>query len=42
MQTLKKLRLELAGQIETMLEELFALRDEDRNQQSCVRSLLTQ
>ncbi len=42
MATLKKLRLELSGKIESMLEDLFALRDEDRNQQSFIRSVLTQ
>lgn len=39
--TLKRYRAEIADQIETMLETLLALRDEDRNQQSWWRRLLT-
>jgi len=39
--TLKRVRGEVATRIEAMLETLQALRDEDRNQQGCLRSLLT-
>ena len=40
-QTLKRVRGEVAAQIESMLITLQALRDEDRNAQSCLRNLLT-
>ncbi len=40
-QKLQQYREQVAGSIESMLEELFAMRDEDRNQQGCVRSALT-
>ncbi len=39
--TLKRVRNEVSGQIEAMLEQLFALQDEARNQQSCARKVLT-
>jgi hypothetical protein len=38
---LAEYRAEVAGQIESMLDELLALRDEDRNQQGWLRSVLT-
>lgn len=40
-QKLQQYRDEVAGQIEDMLEELLALRDEERNQQGWIRSVLT-
>ena len=40
-QKLQAYREQVASSIEEMLEELFALRDEGRNQQSCIRDLLT-
>ena len=39
--TLLGVREEVASQIEAMLEQLLALRDEDRNEEGWLRSLLT-
>jgi 1-acyl-sn-glycerol-3-phosphate acyltransferase len=39
--TLERYRGEVAAQIETMLENLLVLRDEDRNRQGWIRGLLT-
>ncbi|MEP5766018.1 MAG: lysophospholipid acyltransferase family protein [Halieaceae bacterium] len=40
-QKLRQYRDQVGGQIEAMLQELMALRDEDRNQQGWLRALLT-